>query len=69
MATENRTYTVAGMTCEHCKLSVSEEVSALAGISRVEVDLPSGRLDVTGDDLDDAVIKSAVQEAGYAVAV
>lgn len=59
-------YRVDGMTCEHCKLSVTEEVSDVAGVQRVEVDLPTGRLTVIGD-VDDASIAAAVSDAGYKV--
>ncbi|WP_372791757.1 heavy-metal-associated domain-containing protein [Paraconexibacter sp.] len=61
------TYTVKGMTCEHCKASVIEEVSEVAGVSGVTVDLASGRVDVTGDDVQDAAVRAAVDEAGYEV--
>jgi copper chaperone len=59
-----REYTVFGMTCEHCVASVTEEVSEVAGVERVEVDLASARLTVEGEAGDDAV-RAAVAEAGY----
>jgi copper chaperone CopZ len=65
---ERRTYTVAGMTCGHCVLSVTEEVGDVAGVDAVEVDLGSGRLAVAGAGLDDDAIAAAVAEAGYEVA-
>ena len=65
---ETREYTVQGMTCAHCVMSVREEVSEVAGMSAVDVDLASGRLAVTGAGLDDQAISAAVEEAGYAVA-
>lgn len=59
-------FTVTGMTCGHCVMSVKEEVSALAGVTAVEVVLETGALDVTSDaGLDAALIKSAVADAGY----
>ena len=58
------TYTVTGMTCGHCVASVTEEVSALAGVTDVDVDLASGRLTVTGGASEDEV-RAAVEEAGY----
>ena len=61
------TYTVAGMTCSHCVASVSEEVAEVAGVDAVDVDLGSGRLAVTGDDVSDAAVRAAVAEAGYEV--
>jgi copper chaperone len=64
MSTE--TYTVSGMTCDHCVSSVTEEVSELAGVSDVQVDLASGRLTVTADQpLDPDAVRAAVEEAGY----
>ena len=55
------------MTCQHCVMSVTEEVSEVEGVSGVDVDLESGRLAVTGEGFDDEQIKSAVAEAGYEV--
>jgi copper chaperone len=65
---ETRTYTVAGMTCEHCVASVREEVSEVAGVQGTEVALESGRLVVTGAGFTDDAIEAAVEEAGYALA-
>ena len=62
------TYTVTGMTCGHCVASVTEEVSEVAGVTGVEVDLGSGAVTVTGDQpVDDAAVRAAVEEAGYQV--
>ncbi len=36
-------WTVQGMTCSHCVAAVTEEVSAIPGVTAVEVDLESGR--------------------------
>ena len=66
--TETRDYTVKGMTCSHCVLSVREEVSEIAGVSGVDVDLASGRLSVTGEQLGDDAVREAVAEAGFEVA-
>ncbi len=63
-----REYTVVGMTCEHCVLSVKEEVSDVAGVESVDVDLESGRMSVAGDSYADRAVKAAVEEAGYEVA-
>ena len=42
-------YLVSGMHCQHCVSSVTEEVSALTGVTDVRVDLASGQLIVTSD--------------------
>ena len=63
------TYTVTGMTCEHCVRSVSEEVGAVPGVTAVDVDLASGDLTVTSDAPVPAdAVRAAVEEAGYEVA-
>lgn len=67
MTPASNTFTVTGMTCEHCRASVLEEVGDLAGVRHVEVDLATGRLDVDGD-VDEAAVRDAVAEAGYGVA-
>ena len=62
------TYTVEGMTCDHCVLSVTEEVTEVEGVVDARADLPSGRLTVTGSGFSDDAIAAAVEEAGYQVA-
>lgn len=61
------TYTVEGMTCGHCELSVREEVSELAGVRSVEADASTGRLLVRGE-VDEQAVREAVAAAGYQVA-
>lgn len=68
MATTS-TYTVTGMTCQHCVASVTEEVSELSGVEKVTVDLPTGQVTVTSAaPLDDDAVRAAVEEAGYQLA-
>ena len=67
MSATDRTYTVTGMTCDHCARSVREEVTALPGVSAVAVDLTSGRITVAGEDSGDDAVEAAVAEAGYRV--
>ncbi|SDI00962.1 copper ion binding protein [Sinosporangium album] len=63
------TYTVSGMTCGHCVSSVTEEVGEVPGVTGVEVDLATGRVDVTSDGpVDDGAVRAAIKEAGYQVA-
>jgi len=64
--TSTATFTVSGMTCEHCVASVSDEVLEVAGVTAVDVDLPTGRLTVTSDQPVSAdEVASAVDQAGY----
>jgi copper chaperone len=63
------TYTVEGMTCQHCVNAVTEEVAKLPGVQQVAVDLQTGVVTVTSTGpLDADAVRVAVDEAGYAVA-
>jgi copper ion binding protein len=60
------TFTVEGMTCDHCVKSVTEEVSKIAGVTKVAVDLDNGSVTVDSDvALDRSDVAAAVEEAGY----
>ena len=61
---QTQTFVVTGMTCQHCVASVTEEVGELAGVTAVDVDLTSGRLQVTGSDVTVEEVRAAVAEAG-----
>lgn len=66
---QTQTYTVTGMTCGHCVASVTEEVTEIPGVSDVAVELETGAVTVTSESgVDDAAVRSAVEEAGYALA-
>jgi copper chaperone len=63
------TYTVIGMTCDHCVSSVTEEITEIDGVTGVAVDLPTGSVTVTSAaPIDDERIRAAVTEAGYRLA-
>lgn len=60
------TYAVAGMTCAHCVAAVTDELSAIAGVTDVAVDLASGDATVTSTaPLDVDAVRAAIDEAGY----
>ncbi len=65
MSTNVQSYNVQGMTCHSCVAMVSEEVGEVAGVDAVEVDLDSGKVTVTGDDVDESAVRSAIVEAGF----
>jgi copper chaperone CopZ len=65
---ETTTYTVTGMSCDHCVRAVTDEVSDVAGVTGVDVDLATGRVHVVGDGpVDGEAVFAAVREAGYEV--
>jgi copper chaperone CopZ len=65
---ETITYPVPGIHCGHCESSIKQEVGAVAGVQTVEVDLEGKLVTVRGESLDDALVRAAIDEAGYDVA-
>ena len=62
------TFCVTGMTCDHCRRAVTQEISAVDGVESVDVDLASGTVTVsTARPVDRADIAAAIDEAGYAL--
>lgn len=67
----NTTLNIDGMTCAHCVASVTEELTAIDGVSTVDIDLNAGgistaRVESTGP-VSEATLSEAVAEAGYTV--
>lgn len=66
------TYDVTGMTCGHCVTAVTQEISALPGVTDVSIELQAGatsRVTVTSAaPLADDAVRAAVDEAGYELA-
>jgi len=62
------TYQVTGMTCEHCARAVTTELTGLAGVTGVSVDLvPGGTSAVTVTSetpLAEQAVAAALDEAG-----
>jgi copper chaperone CopZ len=65
---ETVTYSVPGMSCDHCKHAVTEELTGVEGVESVDVDLASKLVVVHGAGLDDATLRAAIDEAGYEAA-
>lgn len=63
------TFKVEGMSCMHCVGAVKKAVSALDGVSGVEVDLKGKTAEVVFDKskLSQDTIKKAIEEQGYDV--
>ena len=59
------TYRAPSMTCDHCKIAVTGEVSKVDGVSSVDVDLDAKLVHVHGADVDRAAVVAAIDEAGY----
>ncbi|WP_028277624.1 MULTISPECIES: heavy-metal-associated domain-containing protein [unclassified Arthrobacter] len=71
MAPVSTTVNVSGMTCGHCVSSVSEELEALSGVEKIDVDLNAGGISTvtitSNEALSSSEIGEAIAEAGYLV--
>jgi copper chaperone CopZ len=60
------TYTVAGMTCGGCAKAVTRYLTAVPGVTDVQVDVANGTVTISsGAPLDTAGVRAAVEQAGY----
>ena len=57
---------VRGMSCGHCVAAITSAVSALPGVTGVDVDLAGGSVRVDGMP-DPAAVAAAIEDAGYDV--
>jgi copper chaperone CopZ len=53
------------MSCGHSRTAVDTEVTKVAGVAAVDVDLEHGLVRVHGADIDPAAVVAAIDEAGY----
>lgn len=60
-----KTLLVEGMSCGHCEKAVKDALGELEGVSKVEVELSSKKVEVEGEGLNDILIKGAIEDAGY----
>jgi copper ion binding protein len=59
-------FQVPGVSCQHCVNAITKEVSALAGVQRVQVGLEDKIVTVEhGGQLSPDTIVAAINEAGY----
>lgn len=61
-------YSVPGMSCQHCVNAITTEVGQVPGVHAVVVDLEAKTVTVDAPSVDDAALRAAIDEAGYAVA-
>lgn len=60
--------TVPDMSCGHCKTTVEDALISINGVELARVDLDAKTVTVDhSDGLDEAALREAVAEAGYAV--
>jgi copper chaperone len=66
MHTIYNVYRVAGMSCDHCATSVTEELSELDHVTDVAVNLTTGAVTITSaDELSLPGVEAALALAGH----
>ncbi len=65
---ETRTYSVPDIHCGHCAASIRQEVSTVAGVEAVDVDVEAKVVTIRGETLSDQALREAIEEAGYEAA-
>lgn len=63
---EPAVYSVPEISCDHCVQAITREVTAVAGVTGLSIDLAAKTVAVTGGDADAVV--AAIDEAGFDVA-
>lgn len=63
--TKTLVYTVPDIHCAHCQHAITSEVSQLAGVASVDVDLDTKLVTVLGAGVSDRAVRDAIFEAGY----
>ena len=66
--TETIAYSVPGIHCTHCGMSIREEVSEVEGVDAVDVDANARVVTIRGRELSDERLRAAIEEAGYEAA-
>lgn len=62
---ETHSYTITGMTCNHCRANAEKTILSVPGVEKATVDLHTGKAEVIGDNLDDIAICQAVESIGF----
>lgn len=64
-STSSLTLSIQGMSCGHCKATVTEALQSVHGVFSVDVDLEEGKAVVNGDNLDTEAVVQAVTAEGF----
>lgn len=59
------TISVEGMTCNHCRMTVENNISAIEGVQEVTANLQSGEVKIGGNRVNIDKVAARVKELGY----
>ena len=58
---------VKGMTCNHCKETVTEAIYGCDGIRKIKINLESGETFIFGDNIKKQQIFTAINDVGFSI--
>ena len=66
---KHTSFKIQGMTCQHCVQTIEKSVGKLAGVNEVAVNLANGQvgMDVDERQVTEAMLRAAIEDAGYQV--
>ena len=63
--TADKTVIVGGMTCNHCKMTVENNLNSLDKINSVSADIGNGHVQLSGEGIDLQKVKEKLDSLGY----
>ncbi|HTY57820.1 MAG TPA: heavy-metal-associated domain-containing protein [Bacteroidota bacterium] len=64
---KNEELKISGMTCNHCVMSLKKELAKVPGVEVKDVRIGSALVAYDESKVSDALLRSAVEEAGFSV--
>ena len=62
-----KTYTISGMSCNHCVMAVKKEFSKIENLNVLDVRIGAAEVEFDPALLDEQIVTSAITAAGYIV--
>lgn len=62
-----KTITIEGMSCMNCVGAVKNALAQLDELASVEIELENKKARIRGENLEDSLLREAVENAGYKV--
>jgi uncharacterized membrane protein YraQ (UPF0718 family)/copper chaperone CopZ len=62
---KNTRVIVAGMHCNHCKMTVENHVGQIKGIQTVQANISTGIVELSGEDFDLEQVREKIENLGY----
>ncbi|NOY75972.1 MAG: hypothetical protein GXP32_09325 [Kiritimatiellaeota bacterium] len=64
---KTKTLTVSGMTCKNCAAKLKKALEEIEGVALADIDVESGKVDISGAALNDDSIAESIATAGFSI--